>query len=340
MSTIHPLTTITPAIPVTAYAGTREERQHQELQLHQIIRATVAEGGQDRVLLEMGQQRVPAQTSLPLKAGQALELQVVALSPQLQLQVVSDPLTARLGQVLHLLGGKWEFLPPLRALVAAAETEGEELSSGAREALQVWLGLQGEVVEQKGPEALRQLLLRLGLDLEAMLARREGKGDGTLKAALLEVMARGGGEGREHASQLVQTLELFQLAQVRLDQQGALLLPLPLPFLEQGFLVAEGGGEGAEGQADPQRLALHLALQGLGNLRVDFYQSEEGLLLRFACEGREQADFLAGFQEELRSALEQLPLTGLSFTTGVESPDKALIRRLLPEGQSVLDTRV
>lgn len=338
MSTINPLTTITPVIPANAYAGTREERQHQELQLHQIIRATVAEGGQDRVLLEMGQQKVPAQTSLPLKAGQSLELQVVALTPQLQLQVVTDPLTARLGQVLHLLGGKWEFVPPLRALLAGAE--GEELSSASREALQVWLGLQGEVVEKQEPAALRNLLLRLGLDLEAVLARQEGTGEGTLKAALLEVLAKGGGEGREHAAQLVQTLELFQLAQVRLDQQGALLLPLPLPFLEQGFLVAEGGGEGAEGQTEPRRLALHLALQGLGDLRVDFYHSEEGLLLRFACEGREQADFLAGFQGELRSALEQLPLTGLSFTTGVESPDKALIRRLLPEGQSVLDTRV
>lgn len=338
MSTINPLTTITPVIPANAYAGTREERQHQELQLHQIIRATVAEGGQDRVLLEMGQQKVPAQTSLPLKAGQSLELQVVALTPQLQLQVVTDPLTARLGQALHLLGGKWEFVPPLRALLSGAE--GEELSPASREALQVWLGLQGEAVEKQEPAALRNLLLRLGLDLEAVLARQQGTGEGTLKAALLEVLAKGGGEGREHAAQLVQTLELFQLAQVRLDQQGALLLPLPLPFLEQGFLVAEGGGEGADGKAEPQRLALHLALQGLGDLRVDFYHSEEGLLLRFACEGREQADFLAGFQGELRSALEQLPLTGLSFTTGVESPDKSLIRRLLPEGQSVLDTRV
>lgn len=340
MSTINPLTTITPVLSTNAYAGTREERQHQELQLHQIIRATVAEGGADRVLLEMGQQKVPAQTSLPLKAGQSLELQVVALSPQLQLQVVTDPLTARLGQALHLLGGKWEFAPPLRALLSGAGVEGEELSPATREALQLWLGLQGEVVEKQQPEALRQLLLRLGLDLEAVLARREGTGEGTLKAALLEVLARGGGEGRERAAQLVQTLELFQLAQVRLDQQGALLLPLPLPFLEQGFLLAEGGGEGAEGKAEPQRLALHLALQGLGDLRVDFYHSEEGLLLRFACEGREQADFLAGFQGELRTALEQLPLTGISFTTGVESPDKALIRRLFPEGKSVLDTRV
>ena len=340
MSTINPLANITPVIPTNAYAGTREERQHQELQLHQIIRATVAEGGADRVLLEMGQQKVPAQTSLPLKTGQSLELQVVALNPQLQLQVVTDPLTARLGQALHLLGGKWEFVPPLRALLSGGGIEGEELSPATREALQVWLGLQGEVVEKQQPEALRQLLLRLGLDLEAQLARREGTGEGTLKAALLEVLASSSGEGRQLATQLVQTLELFQLAQVRLDQQGALLLPLPLPFLEQGFLVAEGGGEGADGKAEPQRLALHLALQGLGDLRVDFYHSEEGLLLRFACEGREQADFLAGFQGELRTALEQLPLTAISFTTGVESPDKSLIRRLLPEGKSVLDTRV
>ncbi len=340
MSTINPLATITPAIPVTPYAGTREERQHQELQLHQIIRATVAEGGQDRVMLEMGQQRIPAQTSLPLKAGQSLELQVTALSPQLQLQVVSDPLTARLGQVLHLLGGKWEFLPPLRQLLGAEGGDGEKLSPASRNALQVWLGLQGEVVEDQGPAALRQLLLRLGLDLEALLARGEGSGAGTLKGALLEVLARASGEGREQAAQLVQTLELFQLAQLRLEQQGAMLWPLPLPFLDQGFLVAEGQSEGGEGDEAAQRLSLHLALQGLGNLRVDFYHSADGLLLRFACEGREQADFLAAGQQELRQALEQFPVTGISFTTGVESPDKSLIRRLLPQGQSVLDTRV
>jgi hypothetical protein len=57
-----------------------------------------------------------------------------------------------------------------------------------------------------------------------------------------------------------------------------------------------------------------------------------------AGESQEKTEFLASFQEELRTAL-GTELQGLVFTEGADGPAAALIRRVA-ERSGMLDTRV
>jgi hypothetical protein len=66
----------------------------------------------------------------------------------------------------------------------------------------------------------------------------------------------------------------------------------------------------------------------------------QGLFLRFCCGSSETMAFLAGFHEELKESFQKFPLRGAAFVAGAESPVQTLIRRLLPEGEGVLNTRV
>lgn len=70
------------------------------LQLGQVVRALVVEGGRSQALLEINRQRYAAQTPSELKTGQQLVLQTTRLRPQLEFRVLSDPLRDRLARQL------------------------------------------------------------------------------------------------------------------------------------------------------------------------------------------------------------------------------------------------
>jgi hypothetical protein len=52
------------------------------------------------------------------------------------------------------------------------------------------------------------------------------------------------------------------------------------------------------------------------------------------------ADYLAGFEGELRSMLTGLPLCGASYGCGVENLANDLMRRVLSDERDLLNTRV
>lgn len=227
--------------------------------------------------------------------------------------------------------------PPLDRLA-------ERLSPASRDTLLAFKAVLSDPALAFDGGQLRQLLKHLGLHLEGRLAA--GQGDDaaeTLKSALLELRhaLQGGGEKSAQVEHLLQNLELQQLFNLRLAQQGALVWPLPLAFLEQGYLVVEERQQQrGDDQQPPWQLALHLSLLSLGDLRIEFLHDAQGLFLRFVCANEEKAQFFAGFADELRQQITSVPLAGLSFTQGAEAPDKVLIRRVLGEGEGVLDARV
>ncbi len=197
-----------------------------------------------------------------------------------------------------------------------------------------------------GGAALKELIGRLGLNLEHLLARGDKDGAAqTLKAALLDLAHTFAGSEKiaEGTGRLISALELFQLTQVHSGTDNNYILPLPLPFVEQGYLLIERDGRDSEsGGQDPagKRFSLHLTMSDLGNLRIDFLRNAEGLFIRFAADSKEKAEFLAGFEDELQSSITTAPLIGLSFSGGAPDPISDLIRRLVPEGRSILDTKV
>lgn len=345
MSPVTPTAAINPAPTVTADNHVSREERQQQLPLDKIVRATVAEGGQNKVMLELNQQRLQAETRLPLKTGQRLNLLVAATTPRIELQIIGDSLQQRLTSSLHMLGGKWDLQSLTQLLKAEGTPIINALSPQSREILLSWATMQKHDIQSQDGAGLRQLIKNLGLGHEANLARvKSGQMEGALKSALLETLSleKAGIEMQEQAGRPLQLIELFQLCQIKLARQDVLFLPLPLPFLDQGFIIADHQQEqqADEKNAPPFHLSLHLSLQNLGDLRIDLVREPQGLFIRFICDSQEKADFVATCKDELMHDIKSVPLHDIAFIAGVDSPVDALIARLIPQGDSLLDTMV
>jgi hypothetical protein len=339
MNIINPLLTIRSLLPAVNTLSPPEQRQH-GLQSGQYVHATVAEGGQSSVLLDLNQQRLQARTEIPLQTGQQLRLLIEETFPQLKLRLIKDSLTERLSHTVHLLEEKWDLAGLLPRLAAAKGTGYE----GLDRLLSFFAGFGSAFEEAPAGKQLRALVSKMGLTLEAELARNAGEVErDNLKSALLngqKQLPEQDSELSEEVARLLQKIELFQLCNLRLAQQGAFLVPLPLPFLERGFLIVEDGGQGKSTGEGPAKLSLFLTLKNLGDLRIDLLHEGGGLFLRFTCSSPQQADYLAGFEGELRSMLTGLPLKGASYGSGGGNFAADLIRRILSDEQELLNTRV
>jgi hypothetical protein len=345
MSPVTPTAPITPPPVVAAENHVSREERQQQLPVDKIVRATVAEGGQDRVMLEINQQRFQVETRLPLKTGQKLSLMVVATNPRIELQLIEDPLQQRLANAMHILGEKWNLL----SLSQFLETEGlpliDALSPRSRVTLLSWATMRDNDIMSLDGTGLRQLIINLGLDLEAKLASGVAtEMGGLLKSALLEALHldKTGTGLTETAEHILHLLELFQFCQLKLTRQDVFFVPLPLPFLDQGFIIIDRQKQHQVDAkpAPPFRLSLHLSLQNLGDLRIDLLHDPGGLYIRFVCDSQEKADFVAAYKEELVHGLSSFPLHDITFAADAESPANALLAKMIPQGDSILDTRV
>ncbi len=200
--------------------------------------------------------------------------------------------------------------------------------------------------DRPGGEEIRQVVDRLGLDMERLLAKgRREEAAQSLKNALLELSHTiTGSREKDHApALLLGTIELYQMLQIRLTPEGLFFLPLPLPFLHQGYLLVdeqENGDrrDGADEQAEI--VHLHLQLEGLGNVQIDISRRGSGVDLRFLAQDRERAEFMQAHRGELEQWLTALRPDSISFLAGAEDPAVKLLRKMLPPGSSgILDTR-
>ncbi len=202
---------------------------------------------------------------------------------------------------------------------------------------------------------LRQLVQGLGLDMERLLAKGDiqaaAKG---LKFQLLRQIEEGqarlehdlqagdkGKSGEESAllrqvgesHQALQSINFLQVLQVNLDREGMLMLPLPLSFLEQGYLLLEDyqrqkTAENEDGENEAARFSILMKLSALGNVRVDFLQSEEDVYIRFHTASAEINQLFQESQQELQDGLLPLHLQGVSYAAEpAGDPLAALLRK-------------
>lgn len=341
MTIINPLTANL-FIPVATTVPTPEERQTQ-LRVDQVVHATVAEGGLDKVVLEMGHRKFPAQTSLPLTTGQKLMLQVQEVAPQLQLRVVDQGMEGRLRQALHFLGPVWDWAPALASILVNTKALRAPLSKEAREVFTAFLGLLQSDLEDVDGRLLAGFSRRMGLSLEAELFQ-ELPLEESLKKALMETLGKLD-ESREdvgdHLRQMLHELEMFQMCRARMSQEGYYFIPLTLPGLEQAFVLADRKPqrETAEGER-PFSLNIFMKLNGLGSMKVDLLYEQGALWARFSCDSAEKMEFLESFEEELQQSLTSVQLREAVFTTGAEDPGKVLVQRMVSKQDHVFDERV
>ncbi len=248
-----------------------------------------------------------------------------------------QPLQNLIPQLFPLLQGN-PALPadhPLRQLVAFLATTQNETA-------------QSQPFLMDGSK-LRELTDRLGMNMEQLLAdNNREKAVQTLKYALLELSQLVTAKDNSHnqAEQIVKSIELYQLLQIRLASESLFFLPLPFSFLDQGYLLvnADHPQEGSEespgtSKQTAQRFELHLQLEGLGNLQIDLHQNDGGITLKFLAEDIERAKFLAGFRAELGQWLTAADLESAQFLVGAKEPAKTLLEKIIHGATGMVDTR-
>ncbi|MFO7838412.1 MAG: flagellar hook-length control protein FliK [Desulfosalsimonadaceae bacterium] len=345
------------AVPAEISMQQGTESQPLKLAQYQIVQATVAEGGMERVLLNVEQHQLSAETQVPLRQGQQLNLQVMATKPQIHLRILEEAELRHLFRLLNNLGENSRLAPLLESITSWAVRAGAAGQGGAEggvpaeteAVLSQMSRLLGSDPAGLSGRDLSGLWHRLGLDLEALLASgREAEAGAGLKSVLFQLADRafdpaGRPEGLE---QVLEQLSLFQLCRHRLAQENTIFLPLPFSFLEQGYLMAErddhGGAEDGEEEEAEQvfRMTLHVKLSSLGSLEIKLLFEDKALRLRVLCESRQTAEAVSRALPRLEEGLTTVALKGYSVGTGAEEPAASLVRRLAPDGKHFLEAQV
>lgn len=348
MNTINALTAISPVGSATSDSGSRQQSQ-QQAQFGQFLTATVLEASEgNRFYLDILGNKILAQSdTVTLSPGARLKLEVLATQPRLELRIVSKNPDLFFGKTLTLLEKNLDISALFQSLQSSKSPLLSQLSSNSLDGLKSFTILQQDPLSTPESGAnLKQLLDRLGLTLEAVLAggdKQQNAGQ-TLKAALLEMSAllKSSGDLTETTNRLLGTLELYQLAQLRLSNDNLLIFPLPLPFLDHGYLLVEKDSKNATEDTDaaPLRFSLHLSLEPLGDIQITFLETGGGLYIRFASGSKEISNFTRAHQEDLKQMITSVPVLGLSFTEDADNPARDLIQQLIPDGGAILDTKV
>ena len=349
---MNPISPLSPSAALgssTSGAG-GQQYNPQQMQKGQTMQAQVVEAaGDNKFILAIGSNRILAQSdTVTLSPGQSLQLEVTATTPHLELRIIAPTLQQFLGHSLSFIGQNLDLSPLLQLLQQPPNPAIEALTPSNRQVLEAFWGLQQQkpFSGKEGGEVLRQMMDTLGLQLEAKLGRGiKDEAATSLKSALLELahLFQGSEKIAESSKTLLSIIESFQLSQLRLDQDKSFILPLPLPFLDQGYLLIDQKQDqetADQGQKKQLHFSLHLALTGLGALNIEFLQTAEGLWMRFNCDSQEKADFVSQFGDDLRQQLADLPLQGLSFSATANDPVTDLVRMFVPAGQSLLNTKV
>jgi hypothetical protein len=352
MESIAPI--LSSAILGSSTSNTGGQQQNTfQMQEGQIVNALVGETkSADTFILNIGENRLLAKAdSVTLSPGQSLQLQVTATKPQLELKIIAAPLQQYLGKSLTFLAQNLDLSPLIQILQESTSLGMGNLSAASAKTLESFFAQQQRpLAGNEGGEVLRRMLEGIGLQTEAQLSQglknaEAGSLINSLKSALLEIVQQDLGSEtlKEAGKTLLSTIESFQLSQLRLDHDKTLILPLPFAFLDQGYLLIDNKqeqGSEAHEEARQMHFSLHLALTGLGNLHIDFLQTEGGLWMRFNCDSQEKAEFVAQFSDELKEQLADLPLQGISFAGTANPPGADLVRMLVPAGQFLLNTKV
>lgn len=344
MSTVSPLSGILPLGSSTSDGNARGK--FNQPRQGQVFKALVAEAKSPTMfILDIGGNKIPAQAKTPLTPGQTLKLQVMTTTPQIELKILADSTNLLSGKSITLLGKNIDIHSLFKSLQNTSPSALANISPLSRQTLEsFFLFNQQQLSGSDSGVLLKQLIDRLGLSFESLLARGNGKeASQTLKAALLEVaqIFKGAELIADKTSQLINTLELYQLAQLQLEKENFLIFPLPIPFLEKGYLLVEDKkSDNTKNSTEDRRFSLHLSLGGLGNLRIDILKNPEGLFLRFISDSQEKLDFIKTFQDDLLLQMIGTEISGISFSREPLDTAADLLKKLLPDGESLVNTKV
>lgn len=348
MDAINPLLSIPPVGSSTSQErGGRQSGGNLPGQ-GQLLRAIVLQAKSDTLFsLDIDGNRLTAKSEAPLQVGQQLQLQVLKTTPQIEFKIVSDTLNQFIGRSITLVGKNIDLTSLFQNLQTQSPPLLHSLTPSSKSVIEFFHTQQQSLLGSKDSGAiLKHLIENLGLNLEQLLAKGDQQRSvNTLKAALLEIAHTFTNAEKltESTNKLLTILELFQVAQLHRSGESHLIFPIPLPFVEHGFLIVErdnDGQSGKTGEDDESRFSLHLKMSELGNLRIEFLQEKENLAIKFMTDSEEKAEFIKAFQEELTDSITNAVQIQINFSSDAPDPIANMIREMIPQGSSVLDTKV
>ncbi|MDK2847802.1 MAG: hypothetical protein PWP34_1155 [Desulfuromonadales bacterium] len=314
--------------PVSETANARPQPNNEQptWKPGQVLEATVIGTNDGEVTLEMDGRQVMAHSRLALRAGQQLRVHVTTTSGEIQLQALGLNPGNRQEELLQLLGAAWK-LPDLMRRIQTRDTSQAPLAT-IRNLLDTFMNSLENPGKGVNVAALTDLLECFG-----MAGRKSDEMPTKLEQTLKALLP-------ERADEILQGLNLARQYNLQLLFEGITLLPLPLPFLEHGFLFAEQPSDKEDGSPAPTKLSLYLSLEKLGDMRVDMLWEEEDFLIKFTCEKPEALRELSAFVKELKQMLHFTPLREILFTAGKIRPDEMLMEYLGKELQGLVNTRI
>ena len=345
MDTIRPLQSI-PPVGQTTSQGRGQQPQQDQVPLGQLIKALVVEAkSSDQFTLDIGGNRLAAQSQAKLTVGQNLQLQVTKTQPQIELKIVTDTLNQFIGKSLTLVGKNIDLSLLFQSFAQSTPSPLQSLSPTSQSILESFFSLQQSSIGEKGGGSIiKQLLDGVGLNLEHHLARGDkNSAAATLKAALLEVAhAFKDAEAIANTTnKVITTIELFQLVQLNSNNNAFFIFPLPLPFIESGYLSVEKDGKNEREDGEKElRFSLHVTMSDIGHINISFVKSDDTLLIRFRAESEEKMEFTKRYVNELEEAITDIKHINISFSADATDPIADLIQHVVPKGQSMLDTKV
>lgn len=305
----------------------------------QILQATVIALKDGQVTLQMNGRMVAARSTLGLREGQQLLLHVTASSGEVQLQPLGLNPESQHKALLQLLAIGWK-LPSLTRQLQARDNRGKNpLLDPIGKALKMFMGgVEGSTGKVDG-QTLATLLESLGVT-----GRKHRQSAANLSQALTLLIEEGiDGEDctTEWATDVLQGLDMTRYFNLQGEAEGVMLLPLPLPFLSQGFLLVEDRDNRSEAQAQaPKKLSIYLHLEKLGEIRIDMLWDADKLRIKFTCDKSKTSQMLSTFSEELCQALHFGPSPEILFTIGKTHPEEDLMAHLGNETRGFINTRI
>ncbi len=338
------------------------DKQQKIFSRGQILDGRVIGRENNQLTLDINGRQFIADGKTSLQTGERVGLQVTGTTPQVTMRVLGDSLMHNISSSLHLLATGSSPGYALASLASRVPTEG--LSKATIQTLAFFSSFLPGGEESSGKQqtgsfgksdaaqhkavpdaaALKYLFNRSGLNLEQLLAAgKKEDAAHTMKSALLDIIPLGHDPKTvQQAQQLLSTVELFQMLQIRFAIESIFFQPLTLPFINEGFLLVEPDHRksGSETDEKIKKYCLHLNLDGLGNLRIELEQQENGFHIRFFGEDQPRTKFLADNRTELHEKFKDIELASVQFLTGAENPTRTLMKILTGESSGIINTRV
>lgn len=352
---MHDIKPLSPIVPL----GKNVQNTNQQSGIDQtrsIVQGKVESNlGNNLFLVRVGSTPFHVQSATTLDIGQQVRLNLSSTQPQ-QAQLVegatpASDIGARIeatqiaGQspllpLLSLITSNSAYsakAPDLSALFTAifnSHNLQASLSPETLSTLSLFQNLQQNFLKkpQEAGKILENLVSLLGLnhDKKAIsgLATKN-----TLKNSLLEILSSQQGDKpiQGEAAKILENLVFSQLSLLGAKYQDETVIPLPLPFIEKGFLQIKDVTD------ESLHFSLNVQMSKIGNLNFSFAGTAEAIYLSIFTENTEISDLFASYKDTLSHTLNTfLPIAGIRIEEGAEDVSAKLLQIITHQSSSSL----